>query len=398
MKLSQLNTKIIKYSTYVAVVVMIQELLFRLFFPIPELSNFDRINYTHLKTTSTSYSPLRNVTWTWQSSLDTPVVFSHYMNMYGFRDQEWAIEKHTHEKRYMFFGDSFTEGIMAVQGKDMVSKFQNLANSNGLKIEAFNAGMMGVGMNSYLNLIVDAVPIFKPDHAILTLYANDFTTKQITIPETRLLPEYYNGYTPRIIELVQQAVAERPILSRFSTKTRSLIPAVPASNNPWTDDEKTLKKHVSNEVAEVMKNGAFNCFIYNQLVYQEQMLKEPVSFKKELEFLKRFLNDQSIELSIVYVPYRNQVTKHYLPFERSYCLQDCSDEWDLTSDAYSGHRKQLVKDCKELDIHLIDLHNTILKEEKNGNHLYWNYDDHFKEAGYSLMATEIYRELQSTQN
>jgi lysophospholipase L1-like esterase len=379
-------------------VVIIQEFLFRLFFPIPELSNFDRINYTHLQTTSTNYSPLRNVTWNWQSSLDTPIVFSHYMNMYGFRDKEWVIEKRTNENRYMFFGDSFTEGIMAVQGKDMVSVFQGLASNDGLDIETFNAGMMGVGMNSYLSLIVDAVPLFKPDHVVLTLYANDFTTKQITIPETRLLPEYYNEFTPRIVELVQQVLAERPILSIFSTKTRSLIPAVPASNNPWTLDEESLTKHVSHEVAEAMKNGTFNCFIYNQLVYQEQMLREPVSFRKELEFLKQFLNDQSIELSIVYVPYRNQVTQHYLPFEQSYCQQDCSDEWNLTSNEYDIHRMQLAQDCSVLGIHLIDLHNAILKEEENGNHLYWNYDDHFKEAGYSLMANEIYHKLQPILN
>ena len=98
---------------YLSVLLLSQEIILRICFPIPELSNFDRINYMVLDQSEGRPKFLRNQTYYWQSSPDTVHRFVNEMNSHGFRYAEWTIEKDPTRKRLLVVGVSMLEGLMA---------------------------------------------------------------------------------------------------------------------------------------------------------------------------------------------------------------------------------------------------------------------------------------------
>ena len=112
-----------KVAIYVIMILIIQEVVLRICFPIPEVSNFDRINYLELENGPGTYRHMRNQNWYWQSKPDTSYRFVHYLNQYGFRDSEWPVEKSTKKRRILFVGDSFLEGVMADQDQTICDGF-----------------------------------------------------------------------------------------------------------------------------------------------------------------------------------------------------------------------------------------------------------------------------------
>jgi len=55
---------------------------------------------------------------------------------------------------------------------------------------------------------------------------------------------------------------------------------------------------------------------------------------------------------------------------------------DLTGDNFKQLASGLKRNCNALKIPFLDLSPFVAEEEKNGNHLYWNYDVHMKAQGY----------------
>lgn len=64
------------------------------------------------------------------------------------------------------------------------------------------------------------------------------------------------------------------------------------------------------------------------------------------------------------------------------------DDFDLTP--YQVHQRQLAEQCAELQIPFLDLSPTIAREEARGRHLYWDYDDHPKAVGNSVVAQALF--------
>lgn len=173
-------------------------------FPLPEIRNFNRINYQILDTIGEGGpSYLRNISMIWGSSLDTATRFSHEFNTYGFRDKEWKEKKKNGKKRIFFVGDSFVEGMMSTPEQRITESFAEAALANDEAYDIFNCGMMGIGLNEYIKFIADAVPVFKPDELFLVLYANDIPFQREYQPSTILEPEYYNRFRPRLLEILE---------------------------------------------------------------------------------------------------------------------------------------------------------------------------------------------------
>jgi len=374
-------------ALYVAGVLLFQEFVIRVCFPLPELSNLDRINYMVLMPSENHPAFLRDKNWYWESLPDTNAIFEHEMNRYGFRDKEWVVEKPAGKKRVLFVGDSFIEGVMAEQEETIPIGFNTAA---GDEYDVMNGGMMGVGLNSYLQFIIDMVPIYQPDVVFLVIFANDMPTKDPIIPSFRLEAAYYPFFKLRIWELIEQAIAGNPVTIRWSNKRESFLPAVSEPNNPWTKREQLLKPHVKQEIANAMKLGRFNCFKVNQIVKEQQVLQQPVSIKKPLKFLKNFLKNYDTEMVVFYIPARHQVTNYYYPFEKTFCQLECPPEMDLTGAIYQVHQKILGIDCKELQLPFYDLTELVKKAEASNNHLYWDYDEHMRGEGYLMLGKEIH--------
>lgn len=381
-----------KILVFLAILLVLQELVLRVLFPIPELSNFDRSLYLPGNSEEKKYTYYRNSTWFWESSLDTNFKFVHYLNQYGFRDEEWDLKKPEGKQRILFIGDSFTEGIMAEQEHSLVASVKKSDLKNDLDV--MNMGIMGIGLNSYLKMIADAVPAFRPDRVCLMLYSNDLSSKAPVIPQKSLTPEHYNKYLPRLLELIHQIQDGSPIQIRFNKEEKPFLPSMNDKNFPWYKREEVVIKHTSKRVKNSMIDGKVNPFKINQILREKKGLSEQVELEEMMRFLTSYEEKYQTEFVICYLPARHQTTNYYYQFDKEFCVINCPDSLDLTDRPYNQHQEYLKKICAQYQLNFIDFTSVVKQREDAGVHLFWKYDDHMKSSGYQLLGRHLYDSLQ----
>lgn len=379
-------------AIFIGIFLFLVELLVRFVFPVPEVENFNRIDYQILDQTSEKSQYLRNKTMLWKSYPDTLYDFEHKLNLYGYRDKNWSLQK-TKDKRVFVIGDSFVEGMMSTQEESIPSTIEKMADIDGRSWEVFNCGMMGIGLNEYMKFIADALPIFKPDKVVLVLFANDMPFMRQYTPQSKLKPKYHSFWRPRLITLITSAINGDPLPSRFTSIEEPFYKAVPDPSNPWTFKEGEMKQDVKAELVEFMKRGELNFFRTNWFLNEAQFLSANIDVSAKLKFIKEYCDQNQAELNIFYVPSRLQVSDYYYQFEKQYCLQKCPDQASLMGESYQLHAKHLEQVCAQFGISYKDLSPQVLKAENSGSHLYWNYDDHMRGKGYQFLGRLIYEAI-----
>ena len=372
---------------YILAVFSFQELLFRYVFPVPELKNLDRAIFWNVNPKNPKLNFQRNGTKYWGSSLDTSKKFIHDMNMYGFRDTEWLLERKEGRKRILFIGDSFVEGIMAEQDETIPVGFLK-----GFKVDAevMNAGMVGQGLSVYLQLMADLIPNYKPDLAVLCVYSNDMGPDEPIVPQYYLEPQPYGQFTPRVLDVVEQLMRGNPLLTRWGGEAQPFLNAVPEKSNPWTDHEDKLRRRVTDRIAEEMIKGSFNPARTNDLFIEEHYLKQSPNLGETIPFFRHVCEQNGTEPLVVYIPSKNQVSNAYLKYEFEMCLEACNDSIDLTKPAYQLHQKIIADQCRAFGLNFIDLSNQLRAKEAANNRLFWNYDEHMRGHGYLLCGEMIF--------
>ena len=375
---------------YISFLLIGAEAILRFCFPMPQITNFNRINYQILAYQNNKANFIRNIKMLWRSSLDIDEDFIYTLNTYGYRDKEWDIEKDKDNERIMFVGDSFVEGMMAQDDHTIPIGFHEAAARQGQSVEAMNFGMMGIGLNEYIKLIVDAVPIFKPDHVCLVLFSNDIPFNRPYFPSNKIKPNMASFNTPRLLDLIKQSKKKDPIPFRWSTQSKRYWKPVPDRSNPWSFHHDSLIQHVQPHVADVMCKGDFNFFRTNWILEEERFLKAPTDLTEKLKMLNDYILQNGSSMSVYYIPSRNQVSTYYYQFEKEYCIKNCPDQMELTQPAYQVHRTMLSSNCSSLGIPFYDLTGLVKQEEDIGNHLYWHYDDHMRGEGYLMLGEAIF--------
>ncbi|MEZ4686778.1 MAG: SGNH/GDSL hydrolase family protein [Bacteroidia bacterium] len=376
---------------YLLIVFCFQEAVFRFLFPLPEIENLDRRHYTKIGEDEQKRVHARDQDWYWESSLDTSAIFLHEMNRYGFRDRGWKVEKPVGKKRVLFIGDSFVEGVMASQQETIPQAFLNAGGE--AKYEAFNAGMLGTGLSAYLQLLADLTPIYKPDAVVVCVYANDLGKQEPLVPPYFLEAQFFNPYRPRLLEIFRQMKSRGPIRFRWASSPKAFLPAVPEAGNPWTSAEAELSDQVAPALAKAMKEGHFNPFRVNALALEEQQLKAPPKLGETVPFFKYICEQHDAQPLLVYIPSRNQLTDYYLQFERQSCLTRCSDSMSLSTETYRLPQRELARQCQQFQIPFLDLTASLEQHEKQGQHLYWDYDEHMRGKGYRFLGKTIWEAL-----
>ena len=119
----------IRAVTAVGAFLVLQELVLRAVFPLPEVLNFDRASYSHIGSVRDPSAPatLGHASVRWVSEPDG-FDFVHALNLYGFRDREWRLRKPDGATRVAFFGDSFVEGFSAPAEATLPAAFAALAD------------------------------------------------------------------------------------------------------------------------------------------------------------------------------------------------------------------------------------------------------------------------------
>lgn len=368
-----------------------QEMLFRYVFPLPEVSNFNRINYSMMVRDEPQgeVQPLSNAAFTWASDPDA-AEFVHQLNLYGFRDRDWSLKG---EDRVMFVGDSFVEGFMAEDDETIPRGFETASEQDANPIETINLGTGAGGVDDYLAVIADAVPVFQPDTVVLVLYANDFgpNTTSASSFDQGTVPLRTKTHLPRFYTVLVKLARGESVATRWSKKPFLFLPPSDSARSPLHDEEFAthVSEFVSPAILDSMKQGRFNPFVINEYTNYEAFLTRPVDMANVVEHTKHFVESNGSRLMVVHVPYKGQVSDHYLDYVKEY--DENKQPASLMSDNYQLHATSLRDACEQFDVPFLDMTGILRQREANGERMYWNYDEHMRATAYLVTGEEIYR-------
>ncbi|MBA3650267.1 MAG: SGNH/GDSL hydrolase family protein [Chthoniobacterales bacterium] len=383
MKLQLLN-----WALLIALLLIFQEAIVRAVFPLPEVTNFNRVNYAAFAREGASSflakrQPAMNASFRWNSTPDHATFVSH-LNLSGFRDRQWNIAPPNGAERVMFVGDSLVEGFMATDDQTIARGYQAAAQHS----EAMNCGIGGDGIPEYLALIHDAVPLFHPRRLIVILYANDLPVTDPLPEDKTFLPQRLSWWTPRLVQVFARAARHEPVPRRWHSPPVLFVPVVPDPLNPWSSPPPEFSR-VDPAIAEAMRKGDFNPFVVDVLNKAATALREPIELSDTLRQLNAFARAHGTELRVVYLPFSTQVSDYYVPFQQKYATHHEVDS--LRGPAFQIHQESLRRSCAELTIPFLDLTPLLRRAEEKGEHLYWDFDEHMLGPSYTRVGATIAR-------
>lgn len=386
-----LGKRLIFWAILIAIPLFVQEVLFQTLFPIPEITNFNRMDYSNVfnpKRRASVPKRLSHASFYWTSEPDGQRSVQT-LNLYGFRDKNWNIDAKNRE-RVLFVGDSFVEGFMAPDGQTMVDAFQRAAQEADRDIEAVNLGIGGAQFINYVKLIRDAVPLFRAEHLILVLYGNDLPVPPFKSNwlEKPLAPERSNAWLPRAVQVIATLRAGEPLVTRAIAKPFEYFQPFPSKANLWSRDPIYYSSFVSDEIAAAIRAGTFNPNMINSISNVALRLRGKVEISEHLSALKEYAIQHGTRLHVVYIPYAYQVNSHYIQMASAF--NDRKDITDMSGEEWQGHRRYLGELSKRLDIPFLDMMAMLRELESSGTRCYWGYDDHFTPEVYQRAGQRIY--------
>ena len=375
------------WGIMIVLTLFVLEVVARVVFPLPALANFNRIEYTPA-VIAPGKNFLMNSTIAWTSEPDHAGSLQH-LNLYGFRDVQWDVA-HKHAPRILFVGDSFVEGFMAADDETIPALFARRARAAGQALEVFNLGVGGTDLPDYLKLIQDAVPALLPDEVILVFYANDFAG-QAPFSPAQIRPlfesQYRPAWLPRSAQVVRRLIAGEPVPRAWHGPAQPFFAAVPDPSNPWTQHAAELAPKVDPDIADAMRRGTFNPYAVDELAEYAHYFKIPVDVSTHLSFLRDFLAARKVRLRLAYIPYPAQVSDYYVQFKHRFGGRDVVS---MSGPEYQIQAPLIAEIAGRLAVPFLDLTPLIRAREDAGEHLYWDYDHHFRPAGYALAADALY--------
>lgn len=371
-----------------------QELLLRWLFPIPEVENFNRINYSVLLPREGEQpAPLRNARYRFSSEPDG-FSYVHELNLYGFRDRQWSLVTRPGWQRVIFVGDSFTEGAGAPEGATIADGFRDAAGDK--PVEVMNLGIQGTGLGHYLVLLGDAVPLFRPDHVVVVLMANDFGN-MAPVDARRLLGLMGRGVVnspgrPRLFYLLEKVFAGQTLATAWKSQPFAFFASVPDPRNPWSDERERgrMEPWVGRELAESMKAGRLNPHLPLGHEAQQYWFPRPSPIQHHLAVLRDFMRHHECRLSVVFFPAQGQVSDAYIPFHAEYNVPPVTS---LMGAEYQRPARDTAEACRALGISFVDLTPYLRAREATGHRCYWNYDNHPKGETYLNVGRLLYEQL-----
>lgn len=371
---------------------MLQELALRSVFPVPEVSDFDRAHYSPRRLgDGLISSTLGHTSFRWTSDPDDSE-FVHRLNLYGFRDDEWTLEKPSGTTRVAFVGDSFVEGFNSDRDNTIPDVFERLARERGRVVDGLNLGIGGTGPREYARLIRDAIPIFDPDVVMLVLYENDLVSF-VFDPETFESPPVADAesrWEPRVVRLIRHYRDRRRVPRRWMAEPFAFIPPAPDPRNAWVrlNRDGALESIVVPDIARAMRAGRFNAALAGWFHWARLSLPRPADFGPYLESVASFVVASGSQLTVVYIPTKSQVTDRYMTSVARYSAAE--DVVSLMGEEFQVHAAGLSASCARLSVPFLDLTPELRRRESAGQELFWRYDDHFRPRGYRAAAEEIF--------
>jgi hypothetical protein len=364
------------------------EAAFRLVFPLPQVANFNRVDFSEFAAGQhAGPPPLMNASYRWASEPDG-ASFLHTLNLYGFRDpQTWCLRPDPERPRVLFAGDSLVEGVMATDEETIPRTFAAAVGPE--RVEALNMGVGGANLSHYFRLLATAVPLFRPRTVALVLYANDLPPPpfQPDWLEPRR-PRRFQRWLPRAAHVAVRAWRGRPVPRRWHTAPFHFFRPVPDPSNPLTGRRPSIQADlIEPALLEAMRRGTFNPYLAEHPGVATKALVRPVDLRPHLVAVQGFLSHYGAQLVVAYIPHSLQVSDHYLPFARRYAVEKPTGS--LTSDRHQQHAASVAATCRGLGVPFLDTTPLLRAQEQAGHRLYWDFDNHMRASGYALVGRAL---------
>jgi len=383
----------------VVLFVLAQEVVLRLIFPVPEVTNFNRVSYlpgVFLRDAEPGQGYLSNAAFTWSSRPDD-LSTTVSLNLYGFRSGTWTLSPSKESTRVAFLGDSLTEGFGVEQGKTLVDVFAGLApTESGIPLEVMNFGFGAAQTKEYCELLRDVMPLFRPQHVVLVVYANDLppTDCETILSAAPLSPRYSSPWTPRLLSVVRDLSSGRTVPRAWTRKPFPFFAPVPSPLNPWSPQYArpgggSAAEAIDPVILSAMRNGEFNPYASGEASGYHLMLAEGFDPRPFVSQVERYVAGHGGRLHIVYLPSRGQVSDDYIEFQRRY--NGTRHPGSLQGPQFQLHARLLAETTAALGVPFLDLTPELLQAESNGRRQYWDYDEHMNEDGYRTVGESIAR-------
>ncbi|HVR71189.1 MAG TPA: SGNH/GDSL hydrolase family protein [Vicinamibacteria bacterium] len=363
------------------------EVVFRAVFPLPQVSNLNRMDYSEVPPEFRLRRPqLMNASFRWASEPDR-ASFVHALNLYGFRDAStWCVRPPARAARVMFVGDSFVEGVMAPDDATIPRAFARAVPPTHA-VEAMNLGIGGTGLAHQLRLLAAAVPLFRPRAVILVLYANDlppppFDARWLREPWR---PVYFKRWLPRPAHVALRAWRGAAVPRRWHTAPFPFFGPVPDPTNPLTGRAAGYEPLVEPALLDAMRRGALNPYLADHLERSALDLLAAADAAPHLRAARDLARAHGAALRVAYLPHSLQVSDYYMSFARRYAVIKPAES--LTGPEYQRQAAALGEACRALEVPFLDLTPPLRREEEAGRRLYWDYDNHMRPEGYAFVAT-----------
>ncbi|QEH35688.1 hypothetical protein OJF2_42430 [Aquisphaera giovannonii] len=389
-----------RLATLLAVLVG-QEALFRAMFPIPDVPAFNRIHYQQMAQSHPNlgkalahglvYERLR------VASRPDGFVKVHSLNLRGFRTPDFAIDPAPGRRRILVIGDSVIEGEGAGDAETIPAAWSRLLAGEGTDAEVINLGAIAASLPHLWAVVSEAVPLLRPTDVVVALYPNDMPyddTRCLGVPPRRF-PRPAPGWPrPRLAELLDRVILDRPIHRRWFHPPIDFFAPVPDSTNPWSSG-KPRPPELREDLCEDMKAGRLNPWLIFQSADMPRWLSHDFaagggSPRPFLEKMREVCRSAGARMTVAYTPFLGVVHPRYVPALVALGMDRATAEALPVDPKYRSQPRHLAEVCRDLGLPLADATAALEAAEAAEGPQYWAYDTHPNPAGYATIARRIH--------
>jgi lysophospholipase L1-like esterase len=391
------------FALAIAVILLVgQEGCFRLMFPLPEVTGFNRVRYQLLARGDARSRALmeRGLVYDRIRFESEPDGFSevHQLNLYGFRGGDFAIAPPGDRRRILIIGDSMVEGHGAPESQTFPRAFAQRLARDGDSAEVINLGVVGATLHHSVPLARDAIALLKPTDVIFVISANDLPVapypSEFDLPAPPFRRTVRVWWMPRAIELVGRLANREPIYRRWPHAAVPFFLPVPDPANPWTH-ARERPPNLDPAIFRAMTAGKINPFLMEQSEAVPRMLSHDFALaggspERYLRRVAASCRAVNARLIIAYVPASGVTSRRYAPAMVKLGMDPAVAESLSTDPRFRRQNEVLADVCRTLKLPLADTTDALRKVEADGTPLFWSYDTHPRPAGYAVIAQHVY--------
>jgi lysophospholipase L1-like esterase len=376
----------------------LQEVCFRLVFPVPEVSRFNRAEYSPILLTDSRYKQavrdgMSNLTLRLESEPDG-FAFDHTLNLYGFRGLDFPIAPPGDRPRVVFIGDSFVEGQGAADDQTIPVQFARALGA-GHRVEAINLGVVATGFPEYVRLTRDALPLLRPDAVFLVVYANDLPAPPFRADRAAAGPavKRINPYQPRAVQVARRLRRGATVPRFFHSGPFPFFEPVPSPVNPLTTNPPP--PDIDASLLDAMRRGKINPWLFGLSHWVKRMLRHDFATggdaRPYLDRVASLCRQNGARLVVAYIPSHVTANPAYLDSVAKLGTGDHGPLMTAEDAACRNQQAHLRAATAALGIPFLDLTDEFIAAERSGGRMYWAYDTHCNADGYRLAASAFAR-------